>query len=50
MINRVLAGKSSFIWVFVLDFKIAEIELEPIYNLYRDHLDNDFVSPLCRSY
>ncbi len=50
MINKVIAGKGSFVWVFILGENLTDRDLEPITNLYKDHLENDYVSPLCRNF
>jgi len=50
IMTEVLAGKGSFIWVFILGDTIEELELEPIYDLYERHRDNEYASSLCRTF
>jgi hypothetical protein len=50
MINQVLAGKGSFIWLFLLGGSVSEAEMGPVRNIYKEYLENDYASPLCRSF
>ena len=45
-----LSGKASVIWLFILASDIKEESLQKVKNMYKNHLENDYEVPICRSY
>lgn len=45
-----LSGKASVIWLFILGKDIKEEDMKQVQELYKNHLENDYEVPVCRSY
>lgn len=45
-----MSGKASFIWLFILGPSIEESSIGEVKKIYKNHIENDYEVPICRTY